>query len=146
MNRKPDEEQDPKKSTSYVHISMMMLSGGLNGVRTIRPDPSKHSLLRAVLHLKRLSHLDKADELAKHIKRQWPAKKSKTRPRVGEVRMYSVLQQDGINYVRVPAETLGAKKGDTVQVVFEEEKTTLRHIKVEPLKYADARAAKGRKS
>lgn len=140
MSRKPDE--DPKKSTSYVHISMMMLSAGLAGVRGIRPEPSKHSMLRAVLHLKRLSHADKADELAKHIKRQWPAKKSKTRPKTGDVRTYSVLQQDGINYARIPMESLGAKKGDSVQAVFEDDKVTLRHIKVEPLRYADARKAR----
>jgi hypothetical protein len=134
-----------KKSTSYAHIAMGMLATGLNAIREIQPDPSKHSLLRAVIHLKSLGHVEKADELAKYIKRNWPPKKSKTRPKTGDVRMYSVLQQDSINYARIPMESLGAAKGDTVQAVFEEDKITLRHVKFEPMKYADARKAKQKK-
>jgi hypothetical protein len=121
---------------------MGMLVTGLNAVREIRPDPSKHSLLRAVIHLKSLGYPEKADELAKFIKRNWPPKKSKTRPKTGDVRMYSVLCQDTINYARIPMESLGAARGDTVQAVFEEDKITLRHVKFEPMRHAEARAKK----
>lgn len=141
MDSKPDERD--AKSTSYLQIALAMLGkDGLSVVRTMKPQPSKHSLARAVHYLLGQDHTKAADELARYIRIHWPLRKSKTRPKVGDVRIYKVHEQDDIRYARIPVEVLGAKKGDQIQTVFEEDKITLRHIKPEQLKYAEAHRAK----
>lgn len=140
MSSEPDAGE---KSTSYLQIALTMLGqGGVAAVRAMRPEPSKHSAARAVHYLKQNKHDVRAEELARYVRHHWPLRKSKTKPSIGDVRLYRVLEQDGSRYARIPCEIFGAKKGDFVQVVFEEDKLTLRHIKMdEPMKYADARRA-----
>jgi len=142
MTVKPD-ERGPK-SASYQQIALAMLSHtGIAEVRAIRPEPSKHSMARAVLYLRGQKHDVRAEELARYVKHHWPVRKSKTRPHTGDVRLYKVLEQDNIRYARIPVEVLGAKKGDSIQTVFEEDKITLRHMKLDDqLKHVEARNAK----
>lgn len=141
MDSKPDERES--KSTSYLQIALAMLGkDGLDVVRQMKPQPSKHSLARAVHYLRAQEHMRPADDLSRFIRIHWPLRKSKTRPKIGDVRIYKVHEQDDIRYARIPVEVLGAKKGDQIQTVFEEDKITLRHIKEEKLKYAEAHKAK----
>jgi len=146
MAIKPDATK-ARKSIPYIQIVMTMLAeSGLHGVREMRPGPTKHSLARAVLYLGSHGNKAKADELSAYIKRQYPPKKSKTRPQTGDVRIYMTHDQDNIRYVRIPVEALGATKGSHIQAVFEEDRITLRHLKMdEPLKHVEARKAQTQK-
>lgn len=147
MVSKPESESK-KSSIRYTSIVLAMLSAArLNGVRALKPEPTKHSLARAVLYLKHEGHDAHAEELAAYVRRQHPRGKSKKVPQAGDVRMYSVLAQRGNLYVRIPVSVLGPKKGDLIQTVFEEDKVTMRHLKLDaPMPHAEAHAKKKRKT
>jgi hypothetical protein len=138
MTQKPD-----GKSSSYLQVALAMLSPeGLSKVRAMKPEPSKHSVLRAVMYLRAEKHGPKAEELARYVRHHWPIKKGKTKPALGDVRLYRVHNQDDTDYSRIPVGLLGVKKGDFVQVVFEGDKLTVRGLPMDtPMKYVEARKA-----
>jgi hypothetical protein len=112
------------------------LVGGLAEIRKLRPEPSRFSLLRAVRYLRTLGKTEASEELAQHVKRQFPAGVSKTRAKPGDVRYYSVAaQRCGIDYVRIPVSSLGAKRGDRVRAAIGEDEIRLSYLPTEPLRH-----------
>ena len=118
------DQSSKRKLISHKDIQLTYL---LNGTEAVAKqwqsgNVSRSTLRRAVSKLRQSS--EDTSELERWVSQTLgPSGRGRAAPRVGEVRSYKAQQlKEGSPFLRLPLDSLGATKGQDVQVAFQDGK------------------------
>jgi hypothetical protein len=123
---KRDKTKDGTKKTppplSYFEVALAMMTKG-QGLEYLEgrdgPIPGKTVLIKAFFELTKRGSDKQAEVLKKWTNKQYPPRKQgRNAPEPGSHRVYSIQNQGGGNFARIPVEILGLGKGDQCMATF----------------------------
>jgi hypothetical protein len=110
---------------THLEVAVSMLTAGLDAVKAIRPEPSKHTLIRAAFELQRRESFSHGDDLYAYAKATHPSRRGKRAPVAGDSRDYRARNTDGTVLVRIPVAMISVPDGGLVRARFGDEYITL---------------------
>ena len=107
---------------TYLEVALAMMTRG-QGTEYLEerngPIPGQPVLVKAFFELKKRGAERQADLLRKFTEKHYPSKKQgRNAPEPGSRRIYKIQNQGGLNFARVPVETLKLGKGDRCLATF----------------------------